>query len=658
MTTQHVEVNLSEPLTFLGATVLSFNSSLGLSSQTSTLTVQLIEDCEKETPDVFLPNSTEESERVLVGDPVFFNAGEFSFGGILSSWNVKLGTSGRVYEARVEDPRQLLQNVSVVVDSYNGAPVKAANYVNIYHKLESPLCEGFGLSFNTEQGTPYLNIMDGLIKVQAQNGPFICSPTCTNAGRNFLVDFTTFPGGANSGFTNFPTYYRLQGPSIPLLEILTQASDVAGFEFYVYLEQVEGVAYPVIKVGLIDLRNVPASFGQVNDFVNSFVGGASELSYGQELRNEVTKSMMIGEKVHYLTETKSFFPFFGEEIQNGILTRVVPYGWDNFGFWITKSTESLNKILDVPLPLSVYSISELDIRLAMSSFKSWLYWVFIMGASGGLNTAIRSQFSLTTPATYPTLIAALAGSPAGISTFGYWVDALSGQSNASRLAADTANAPTRASRDANKPEILQELEKIHKWLSDLGNEYYGRKYLCALNEGICSYLTEYTFFDPDADGNPEFSSNPTTAGWVDPGIPVLQLQDPYLQVFRDDTGKIGGFAAFNTDGRFADGTTSGSDTNGNFGIPTPGGPGGGQGVPGFDGLAGLCWVAREVYGEDNIKWLVFRDWIIRKSPRLVYNTYKKYGPKFAQFIKDKNTIKNVLRYFMDKIVDKHLRSKC
>ena len=648
MTTQYSSLGLTQPIKFLGATVLSFNTTLGLGQQESSLTVQLIEDCEGETPDLFLPNALDDNpNKIIVGDPVYFTAGSFSFGGILTSWNVKLGSSGRTFEARVSDPRQLLQNISVIIDSYNGTPKAAANYVNIYHHLEEILCANFGLSFNTEEGTPYLKIMQALTEIQDQNGPFICAPTCSANGQFFAVDFSTFPGGANSPFQSFPEFYRLQGPAIPLLEILQQASDVAGFEFYVYL--VQEALYPVIKIGLIDLRTAPSTFGQIQTFIDSFVGGATELSYGQELRNEVTKSMMIGEKVHYLTETNSFWPFFGEEIQNGERTIVIPYGWDDFGFWINKSTETLDLTLITPLA-GVYQLSEMDIRSAMASFKSWLFWVFIAGANGSFNTTVRNTFPLVNVTNYTQLIASLAGDPTAINAFSHWVDALTGKSNSAKLMPDVGNAPNKANVEANKPVVLQELEKVHKWLSDLGNEYYGKKYFCALNDNICHYLTNYTFFDPDGDGDPVFSSNPVSSAWVDPGVPVLQLGDPYLEVFRDDTGKLGGFAAFNVDGAFG-GDGSGADANGNFGAPTPGGAGGGQGVAGF------CWVAREVYGSNNIKWLIFREWILTSAPKWLRNIYKKYGESFAQFIKNKPYIKNILKYTMDKIIARYLRSQ-
>ena len=96
---------------------------------------------------------------------------------------------------------------------------------------------------------------------------------------------------------------------------------------------------------------------------------------------------------------------------------------------------------------------------------------------------------------------------------------------------------------------------------------------------------------------------------------------------------------------------SGADANGNFGAPTPGGAGGGQGVAGF------CWVAREVYGSNNIKWLIFREWITTSAPKWLRNIYRNNGESFAQFIKNKPYIKSILKYTMDKIIAKYLRSQ-
>ncbi|CAB5224933.1 hypothetical protein UFOVP742_43 [uncultured Caudovirales phage] len=61
----------------------------------------------------------------------------------------------------------------------------------------------------------------------------------------------------------------------------------------------------------------------------------------------------------------------------------------------------------------------------------------------------------------------------------------------------------------------------------------------------------------------------------------------------------------------------------------------------------FCWVAREVYGEANPKWLSFRRWMIKDAPLWLFNAYVKYGEGFANFIKDKPLMKRILRSWMD-----------
>ena len=49
----------------------------------------------------------------------------------------------------------------------------------------------------------------------------------------------------------------------------------------------------------------------------------------------------------------------------------------------------------------------------------------------------------------------------------------------------------------------------------------------------------------------------------------------------------------------------------------------------------LCWVAREVYGEDSPRWQDFRSWLIFKAPMAWVVRYARHGEKFAQWLKDK-----------------------
>ena len=64
-------------------------------------------------------------------------------------------------------------------------------------------------------------------------------------------------------------------------------------------------------------------------------------------------------------------------------------------------------------------------------------------------------------------------------------------------------------------------------------------------------------------------------------------------------------------------------------------------------VAKYCWVAREVYGEHNPAWLLFRSWMLNDSPSLFRKAYIKYGERFANFISDKPRLKARIRTWMD-----------
>jgi len=66
------------------------------------------------------------------------------------------------------------------------------------------------------------------------------------------------------------------------------------------------------------------------------------------------------------------------------------------------------------------------------------------------------------------------------------------------------------------------------------------------------------------------------------------------------------------------------------------------------GSAGLiCWVAREVYGIDNPKWLQFREWMLTKASDNLRNYYIEYGERIAKSIRNRPKIKALIRKWMD-----------
>ena len=77
---------------------------------------------------------------------------------------------------------------------------------------------------------------------------------------------------------------------------------------------------------------------------------------------------------------------------------------------------------------------------------------------------------------------------------------------------------------------------------------------------------------------------------------------------------------------------------------------GGKVIGNILGGFGMCWVAREVYGPSNPKWLLFREWLLTKAPTWLRESYRQYGPAVAWFIKDKPALKNMIRRLMDQVI--------
>lgn len=74
-----------------------------------------------------------------------------------------------------------------------------------------------------------------------------------------------------------------------------------------------------------------------------------------------------------------------------------------------------------------------------------------------------------------------------------------------------------------------------------------------------------------------------------------------------------------------------------------------KGAGSLGGTSGFfaCWVAREVYGVDNPRWIEFREWMFGEAPKWLSNLYLRFGERIAEFIRNKPTIKNIIRNWMD-----------
>jgi len=66
------------------------------------------------------------------------------------------------------------------------------------------------------------------------------------------------------------------------------------------------------------------------------------------------------------------------------------------------------------------------------------------------------------------------------------------------------------------------------------------------------------------------------------------------------------------------------------------------------GASLLCWVAREVYGEEDDRWIQFRTWLLNDAPKWLLNLYAKHGEWFAGVVRKVPVLKRALRPLMDR----------
>lgn len=61
----------------------------------------------------------------------------------------------------------------------------------------------------------------------------------------------------------------------------------------------------------------------------------------------------------------------------------------------------------------------------------------------------------------------------------------------------------------------------------------------------------------------------------------------------------------------------------------------------------MCWVAREIYGIDDSRWMIFRDWMLHDSPTWFLRLYVRHGERFARWLHTHPMIKAAIKPWFD-----------
>ena len=114
-----------------------------------------------------------------------------------------------------------------------------------------------------------------------------------------------------------PTWLRIKGPTISIMQFITDLCEGSGFDFFVHFEpntfdssaniEKKRKFSGTIKIKTVSRRIQPKK-GAINELINSFISSGvplSSRSYGQEYNDNITRTMYIGAKQQRLIQYKA-----------------------------------------------------------------------------------------------------------------------------------------------------------------------------------------------------------------------------------------------------------------------------------------------------------------------------------------------------------------
>ncbi|NBQ16900.1 hypothetical protein EBU24_01140, partial [bacterium] len=202
---------------FLDLTVVDFNSSIGWNDTESSVNIKLV------------PEDGEVIRPWPLGTNIEFSLEEkspFKFNGFLDRVIEKHDNSGTFYEVKLNDGKELIKNVEIITSSLYGtsdskedSPI--INMFNVFRWWES---KGFGKSQANETGIPYSKLEEGINELSKKYG-------IISAGKAYSIKLD---------FANkVPKFYRIEGPYINLMDLISKICDDLGLLFKIKLTGTE-----------------------------------------------------------------------------------------------------------------------------------------------------------------------------------------------------------------------------------------------------------------------------------------------------------------------------------------------------------------------------------------------------------------------------------
>lgn len=585
-----------EQTLFMGLSVMSFSASIGWNGQQSEVTIQLVYDPDtcggtKVYYDSMLNRKTMTGAdpgftSPIVGSPHYFRAGDFEYMGLVQSVERKDAPDGKnIYTVKLVDPTEILAGTQIIVSDYAGTVDGVPNVINAYGFAESfgkrcklsyvngaPFgspADGFGASESNDNGMPW-TVIEQATSMLTSSIPSIMNKFSPN-GRlvfrgsaagdslyggvkanqldleipyifeghlgylaHYFVDLSSLPTP--------PQDYRFSGPSISLLEAITQLCDDAGCDFYIELVPViiGGQIIKIIKVR-VAVRGSQPILGQIEAFIGNS-DGTQSTSVGEELRNETTSQLIVGEQQDNIYQADDEIagnsliePFWGLD-SNGNVLEIHNNGGNEY---IELDISQLNSLLHTPLPTTTINLYYLELRAALEGQDSFEAVTTFLGVGppvvdancfgAHINSTLFGGAGWSGAFNVADLVVGFNAWRAGAAGIpgGAWTP--------HRL-----RKPKAGVINKNNNDDTEDLDMIYNFVADYAKTYYGRKYMvkipysCVIKDNV-SQITKST-------------EVPAESGWSE-ATTIINLNHPSMtSVFSEDNGKIKCFAKFSVNG--------------------------------------------------------------------------------------------------------------
>ena len=582
---------------FLGLTVKDFSATVGWNEQFTTLTVNLVTDSCAGSRDYMddnynwvvgetFANGDPGFNNAEVGSPAIFKIGEtrdddgniifegFEFAGLIQSYNIQDNSSARnILTVNMISPGVVLEGTQVIVDGYADTTLGIKNIINAYGFLESlgqyetgfacpdlagfgSPAGGFGFARKTDRGIPW-DILKKAVQVllggrytpganaYAETPGVMTFRPGLSSGKygsitsdKFIIDIEDVPIANDIN-------YRISGPTLSVLELLSQVCSDAGCDYYVdFLPTKDsgtlGPLVNVIKIRVVSrvAQATDAALQDINDFIQSQSNLVSQQSLGQEMRAETTAGFIIGGQKEQLYEAyanlnpnnSNIFPYFGPSVSQaywGSGTDPAQILLNDAQWYLTIDYSNLQLENTFTVPATQLD-TETMLCAALGDFESFWNWIFTYGQG-------------TQPWYYATVILNLAEET-------YIKDVkkgtMSGKPNQGKLVADALKASRTSS-------IYRDMNRIYDFLHQMAEEFYGKAFLVTV-PFVCA--------STDTDTNKiVLSDEPADRGWREPGSTTsvvggsvsngqlmgLTVGSSATDFFADDVGKLEGFLRWN-----------------------------------------------------------------------------------------------------------------